>query len=172
MSRYSDGPEGWIGVDLDRTLCVRQHDSCTKDNFNDRGIGEPVPAMVERVKQWLAEGRRVKIFTARVAGLFEHETRNLYITTGDQVDTAETQVQKIKAWCKEVFGRELEVTAVKDSYCKEIWDDIAVTVEENTGRQLSNSKVEGPAPNMCCGVRQSGQLLQISEAMQNGGFIG
>jgi len=53
---------GWIGVDLDGTLAYY-------DEW--RGlyhIGEPIPAMVDRVKRWLAEGRDVRIFTARVSG--------------------------------------------------------------------------------------------------------
>lgn len=52
--------EAWIGVDLDGTLAV-------DDGW--RGIlhiGGPVPAMVERVKRWLAAGLTVKIVTARV----------------------------------------------------------------------------------------------------------
>ncbi len=34
-------------------------------------IGDPIPAMMARVKQWLKQGIRVKIFTAR-ASLEEH----------------------------------------------------------------------------------------------------
>ena len=51
---------GWIGVDLDGTLA----------EYNGwqgpANIGAPIPAMVERVKAWLEEGRDVRIFTARV----------------------------------------------------------------------------------------------------------
>ena len=43
---------GWIGVDLDATFAV----------YNgwqgELHIGAPIPAMVERVKQGLADGRR------------------------------------------------------------------------------------------------------------------
>lgn len=31
--------------------------------------GDPIPAMLERVKQWIAEGRDVRIFTARASNL-------------------------------------------------------------------------------------------------------
>lgn len=127
MSRYSNGPDGWIGVDLDRTLCYRKHDG------KHTGIGPPIGAMVDRVKSWLAAGIKVKIFTARVAGLYEPDARKLYRNG----DSAEVQVGLINDWCLEVFGTVLPVTAVKDSYCKALWDDIAVSVEENTGRVLS-----------------------------------
>lgn len=53
---------GWIGVDLDGTLA--HYDGGVGVDH----IGPPVPAMLTRVKQWLAEGRAVKIFTARVHG--------------------------------------------------------------------------------------------------------
>jgi hypothetical protein len=164
VSRYSDGPEGWIGVDLDRTLAHRIHDSGRHGGA--KGIGQPINTMVERVKRWLAEGRRVKIFTARAAGLYDPNS-----IPPDHTESSETQVRDIKEWCKEVLGQELEVTAVKDTYCKEIWDDIAVAVEQNTGRQLSGSEVEGPAPNMCCGVLQSGQPLNTTESTLSPGFI-
>ena len=45
---------GWIGVDLDGTLS-------THDGWGDGSIGEPVPAMVQRVREWLAEGREVRM---------------------------------------------------------------------------------------------------------------
>jgi len=53
--------KGWMAVDLDGTLAHY-------DRW--RGIehvGEPVPLMLERVQAWLAEGKTVKVFTARVA---------------------------------------------------------------------------------------------------------
>ena len=49
----------WIGVDLDGTL-AEYH------GWNDGKIGEPIQLMVERVKRWLAEGKSVRIMTARV----------------------------------------------------------------------------------------------------------
>ena len=49
---------GWIAVDFDGTLA--QYDGTLK-------LGKPIPAMCERVKNWVAEGYEVRIFTARVA---------------------------------------------------------------------------------------------------------
>ena len=52
---------GWIGVGLDGTLA--QYESWV----SPKHIGPPVPKMLERVKRWIAEGREVRIFTARVS---------------------------------------------------------------------------------------------------------
>lgn len=106
--------EGWIGVDLDGTLAVYDH---------WRGIehiGEPVAKMVERVKAWLAEGRRVKIFTARVCedgGAREAEAARAYI----------------EAWSEKHIGRVLEVTNIKDFAMLELYDDRVRQVMFNTG---------------------------------------
>lgn len=105
---------GWIGVDLDGTLA--KYTSWKSDG----SIGDPIPLMVNRVKKWLAEGKRVKIFTARVA-----------IESGK-----EEMVKKIQSWCKEHIGQELEVTNIKDHGMIQLWDDRAVSVEKNTGKIL------------------------------------
>jgi hypothetical protein len=99
---------GWIGVDLDGTLA---HYSGW---VSETHIGEPVAPMVARVKRWLAEGRIVKIFTARA-----HSLRS---------------VEAIQAWCQQHIGPVLEVTATKDYKMVELWDDRAVGVIPNTGR--------------------------------------
>lgn len=54
--------KGWIGVDLDGTLA--HYDGWKGPEH----IGAPIPAMVERVKAWLAEGKEVRISTARADG--------------------------------------------------------------------------------------------------------
>lgn len=107
---------GWIGVDLDGTLA--EYDKWRGVDH----IGEPVPAMLNRVREWLAAGKRVKIFTARVAAR----------------DVAELKIARetITAWCKRHIGYALEVTNVKDMGMIELWDDRCVQVEINTGRRL------------------------------------
>lgn len=105
--------EGYILVDFDRTLAT--YTSWAK---NGPTLGEPIPAMVERVKRWLAKGRDVRIFTARAA-------RNNPRVGEDTV--------KIQAWCREHIGTVLTVTNEKDFKCAAIWDDIAVSIEPNTG---------------------------------------
>jgi hypothetical protein len=116
---------GWIGVDLDGTL-AEYHGWKGADN-----IGAPVPAMVDRVKKWLADGVTVKIFTARVCvtGGYSEVSK-----MQASLDFANEQTAFIKAWCKEHIGQELEVTCVKDFAMIELWDDRAVGVLMNTGQ--------------------------------------
>jgi hypothetical protein len=104
---------GWIGVDLDGTLAEYT------EWVGPHHIGAPIPTMVERVQNWIREGREVRIFTARVdGGLPENLVR----------DT-------IAAWCLEHLGFRLPVTNVKDYQMVELWDDRAVQVIPNTGRR-------------------------------------
>lgn len=109
---------GWIGVDLDGTLA---HYGIWQP---DGGIGEPIPLMVERVKQWLAEGITVKIFTARVAFF------------GKNSEFAQTQTAIIQDWCLKHLGQKLEVTCMKDFAMIELWDDRCVQVKLNTGEPV------------------------------------
>jgi hypothetical protein len=52
------GISGWIGVDLDGTLA---HYDVWK---GPEHIGDQVVNMLERIKTWIENGNRVKIFTA------------------------------------------------------------------------------------------------------------
>jgi len=82
-------------------------------------IGEPVPRMLERVKQWLKEGKDVRIFTARVA-----------------VDDPAVHLEiegAIRAWCKKNLGQELKITCQKDMQMVELWDDRCVQIITNCG---------------------------------------
>lgn len=113
---------GWIGVDLDGTLAVY-------DGWKGlTHIGAPVPAMVERIKFWLAEGWEVRIFTARVSGL----------------DGIQLSIFKhyLAQWLALAAGLPpLAATNVKDFEMVELWDDRAVSVEPNTGKQLGPSNI-------------------------------
>lgn len=107
---------GWIGVDLDGTLAHY-------DEWRGAAhIGAPVPAMVERVKRWIANGHTVKVFTARISGEDGHKAR-----------------VHIRGWCKEHIGHDLAVTNVKDYAMIELWDDRAVQVIPNTGEPVGKS---------------------------------
>lgn len=111
--------DSWIGVDLDGTLA--HYDGW-------RGIlhiGEPVPAMVERVKRWLAAGLKVKIVTARVGPQREDVL--------DEISAIRFTVQQ---WCWIHVGAPLEVTCQKDFGMVELWDDRAVQVVPNTGERV------------------------------------
>lgn len=110
---------GWIGVDLDGTLA---HYEGWKGETH---IGQPIPAMVERVRQWLAEGREVRIFTARISDPRPAVNRAI--------------ADAIGAWCRQHIGVVLLVTNVKDYAMVELWDDRAVQVVPNTGRRADGA---------------------------------
>jgi hypothetical protein len=112
--------QGWIGIDLDGTLAVY-------DGWKGaQHIGEPIPAMVERVKQWLSEGLAVRIFTARVWHDGNPE-RHL---------EAKIAEEAIHDWCVKVFGHALPITCTKDYGMIVLYDDRCVQVEANTGRLI------------------------------------
>lgn len=112
---------GWIGVDLDGTLAEYEPSS----PWDGIEIGPPVPAMVARVRGWLAAGRDVRIFTARVGPIRDRNIGEIEIAIHD--------------WCLEHIGKRLPVTACKDYNMLELWDDRAVQVERNTGRPVGRS---------------------------------
>ena len=115
---------GWIGVDLDGTLA--HYEGWVGIDH----IGEPVSPMVDRVKKWLAQGKEVKIFTARMAG------HGMEVFEEDGTVSVADVVTPIKNWCKEHLGQELEVTNVKDFGMVELWDDRAIQVVKNKGRAI------------------------------------
>jgi hypothetical protein len=122
---------GWIGVDLDRTLA--QHDYWRGPEH----IGAPVPRMLARVKQWLSEGRDVRIFTERVYG--GTVALSMGNTDGEQCRNVDRVKSFIEAWCQKHVGRALPITCQKDYGMIELWDDRCVQVIPNTGRTLSLS---------------------------------
>jgi len=111
--------EGWIGVDLDGTLA---HYTVWVHHAE---IGEPIPPMVERVRRWLAQGRKVKVFTARMS-------------VEDPVIREEIAAA-IRLWTLQHLGKPLEATCIKDLHMLELWDDRAVQVRPNLGTPIGNS---------------------------------
>lgn len=119
---------GWIGVDLDGTLA--QYEKFEGPEI----IGEPIPLMVNRVKGWLAEGREVRILTARVYCMPEPGVYNpSYMEWHRQQDESSRAYFAIKAWCLKHIGQELPVTCQKDYHMYQLWDDRAIQVIPNTG---------------------------------------
>ena len=114
--------EPWIGVDLDGTLA--RYDGWDSDD--PLYIGDPVPAMVARVLGWLAEGKVVKIFTARVSPAAV-EMNNIPL---------ERVKDSIEDWCAQHLGVVLEVTCIKDPFMIELWDDRVVQVIPNVGEPV------------------------------------
>ncbi len=108
---------GWIGVGLDGTL-AEWH------GWQGAGhIGKPVPAMVSRVRVWLADGREVRVVTARVNPRWH-----------DSAQAAEI----INAWCLEVFGGALPLTCELDPKMVELWDTRVVRVFANKGERADD----------------------------------
>jgi hypothetical protein len=104
---------GTVAVDFDGTLATYEGDQYPL-------LGQPIPDMIARVKNWIQLGYNVVIFTARV---------------GSSASSQEATEQRtaVTAWLVEHLGRGLEVTATKSMDWVEIWDDRAVRVEKNTG---------------------------------------
>jgi hydroxymethylpyrimidine pyrophosphatase-like HAD family hydrolase len=100
---------GWVAVDLDGTL-AEYHGWAGADS-----IGKPIPLMLQRVRNWLARGVTVKIFTARA--------------------TIPEQIPLIKKWLVEACGLpELDVVCCKDFAMIFLYDDRCIQVEMNTGK--------------------------------------
>ena len=83
-------------------------------------IGRPIPEMVERVKKMIADGKDVRIFTARVS----HDPKGVGRAA-------------IEAWCYRNLGKVLPITDTKDQWFKDGYDDRMHRVEANTGRVLA-----------------------------------
>jgi hypothetical protein len=69
--------------------------------------------MAQRVRDWIAAGEDVRIFTARAS--------------------VPDQIPRVQAWCEKHFGVRLLVTNAKDFAMIELWDDRCVQVKMNTG---------------------------------------
>lgn len=128
----SDG--GWIGVDLDGTL-AEYHGW-----VNTFHIGKPIPAMVERVKGWLAEGIEVRIFTARVDGGGAASKMGTDPEVVKKYEDVGAITEMVQRWCEEHIGARLAVTNKKDYGMISLWDDRCVQVISNTG-QRADGKV-------------------------------
>jgi len=124
----------WVGVDLDGTLAMYQ------DFKGPTIIGAPIPAMVEEVEWMLADGKDVRIFTARIANDPDGEAR-----------------KAIQQWCKKNIGRVLPITNVKDHKMTVLYDDRATQVQRNTGKLLGDPKAAAdttPAVDFKSGLRK------------------
>ena len=97
-----------IAVDLDGTLA--QYDGWKGDDV----IGDPIPAMVSRLKEEESEGATIVIFTTR----------------GDVPERREP----VEKWLEKHGLPAWEVTNEKRSGYTEMWDDRARRVKKNTGR--------------------------------------
>jgi len=124
--------KGWIGVDLDGTMFT-YHKWVGWNVF-----GEPIEPMLARIRQWLAEGKEVRVVTARVS-VDLAATQRCYVT--GQSFTGHQMVAAIRDLCVKHVGQALPVTCVKDVGMIELWDDRAVQVVPNTGRTVAEEWV-------------------------------
>jgi hypothetical protein len=121
-SPHTHSHDNWIGVDFDGTIAYTIH-----NRTSPYELGEPIPAMVNRVKDWIAKGYTVKLLTARM---------NLKSSTGAERDI-EKMRQLLEDWCVEHIGVKLECTNSKDGWMETLWDDRAVQVTKDTGMPIS-----------------------------------
>jgi hypothetical protein len=105
---------GWIGIDLDGTLAYDE------GWVHANHIGKPIQKMVDFVKQLLAEGKKVKIFTARVH-LHDPIKKNAMVLRIQDYLENECKLPR------------LEVTNIKDTSMRQLFDDRAYNVKINTG---------------------------------------
>jgi phosphoglycolate phosphatase-like HAD superfamily hydrolase len=103
---------GWYAFDLDGTLA--HYDGW----HGSTHVGRPVKKMVERVKQYLADGKDCRIFTARAS------------------ETDPKVFEAIQKWCEKHIGAVLPITNMKDYGMIELWDDRAVQVVPNEGDRV------------------------------------
>lgn len=140
---------GWIGVDFDGTLAT--YGTWAGADH----VGEPIAPMVARVKRWLAEGREVRVFTARIHPLDtliqpDREIRERLTdeeiaavrsigAAPERYTEAFRAALAIRRWCLQHIGQVLPITNVKDYGMLELWDDRAVQVRPNTGEAVGQS---------------------------------
>lgn len=147
-------PRGWIGVDFDGTLADYSQ------GWRGAGhLGAPVPLMLDRVKRWLAEGRQVRVFTARcwpVNDVPEAFDIDYARSTCDDAFSSQPEkavrvaaaletCDRIAAWCEVFLGKRLHITCIKDMNMIELYDDRCVQVIANTGQLVGQSSRGVPA---------------------------
>lgn len=129
----------WIGVDMDGTLAYYGDEWLPWNVF-----GPPIEPMVRRIRQWRAEGKEVRIITARV---FPHIHGIPHASVMSAVNTCLKTRQKftildmigaVQDYTQRHVGERLPVTCAKDYMMIEQWDDRAIQVIPNTGRTISD----------------------------------
>lgn len=123
-----------VAVDADRTLFFydKEKSRLPDGRFNIYYLGAPIPEVVEACRMLLAQGHDFRIFTARA---FPRPD-------GSHVEACRV----IEEAALKLFGRRIQVTCMKSFEFDEIWDDMAISIEANTGRFLVPSRVLGPPP--------------------------
>lgn len=110
--------QNWLAVDLDGTL-AEYHGFQGVDH-----IGNPVPSVVEALKERYRQGWKIAIFTARLE---------------DDDGTAESHIVK---WLMHWDIPSHEITNKKRKVFREFWDDRAVQIIPNVGFEKDVCKDE------------------------------
>lgn len=110
----------WTGFDLDGTLA--KYDGWKGYHH----IGEPIAPMVAQLKKLHADGKRVKILTARVAPTSTDPKK-------EGGGTPEQVRGVIEQWCEKNIGFLPEITHEKDHYMEAFYDDRCIQVKANEG---------------------------------------
>ncbi len=105
-----------IALDFDKTLATHESE------WGIDKIGEPIWPMVEKVREWLAKGYLVTIFTARVAPEF-HTIYQIHQQNG-----------MIWDFLGKVGLPALPITAIKSPKFSHFLDDRAYHVGPNSGK--------------------------------------
>lgn len=125
MAERLQRPGAWLGVDLDGTLAY--DDGCIAEDH----IGEPVPLMLQRVKDMLSAGYDVRIFTARVDGGLV--ALDMGLVDAHRYKDTDRITNVIQDWTEKHLGVRLPVTCKKDFGMVALYDDRAIQIIPNTG---------------------------------------
>lgn len=137
---------GWIGVGFDGSLARYE-----RKKYRAKTIGEPVPRMVKRIKNWLDEGKEVRVFTSRcypftnvnkdadlLAMLASAQKAGPMVI--EEAKEACEEIASIREFCHNNVGEILTITCVKDKDMIELWDDKTVQIEHNTGIRIDGKE--------------------------------
>lgn len=125
--------QSWIGVDLDATLAY--YDGWKSPEH----IGDPIPAMLDRVLKWIDQGKDVRIFTARIWPLMfvrADDNMNQFVGANEREHQAARSAVAIHLWCEKHLGKRLPITCAKDMAMSSCWDDRSVQIVANTGMRV------------------------------------
>lgn len=109
----------WFGFDLDGTLAEYEQGEWK----GYKVIGKPIVKMCEVAKRLHAEGKTVKIITARVAEA----------SLSAKEATLEQIKEVIGEWCEKNLGFRPEIVAEKDHHLNQFYDDRCFEVVRNEG---------------------------------------
>ena len=108
----------WIGVDFDKVLAHYEDGDIEK--YGKDYLGEPIPKMVNKVKEMLDEGEDVRIFSARAADA-----------------NKDPRLKEVfDRWMEKNLGKILPMTNIKDHNVKVWYDDKARRIKANKGKRI------------------------------------